>query len=87
MDLCFNCSDHSGGSTVNLVPFEKPQDVYSVVLKQVRETIERDSIVPDGEEPSDINIIAQHLKGKMNRKVRFAGHTLFWKRSRPSWSI
>ncbi|GAB5354656.1 hypothetical protein AAMO2058_000137600 [Amorphochlora amoebiformis] len=53
--------DEFGGSSVNLTPSDRPQDVYSAVLKLVLEKIDKEA-----EEGSEI---ARMLKGHVNRKV------------------
>ena len=57
---------------MNLMPAEKPQDVYSEVLTLVLDTIERDSLIPEDEEDPKIRkkgIYARYVQGHVNRKV------------------
>ncbi|CAB3979043.1 DNA-directed RNA polymerase, mitochondrial [Paramuricea clavata] len=53
--------DKYGGRQVNVLPSDRPEDVYSEVAKLVEKMCERDAA--NGEE------IAQHLVGKVSRKV------------------
>ncbi|CAN8068329.1 unnamed protein product [Agarophyton chilense] len=53
--------DVAGGEQVNLVPNERPQDVYSGVAKLVAEKVER--LAKEGDE------VAQVVRGKISRKV------------------
>mmetsp|Transcript_21467 Transcript_21467/g.31136 ORF Transcript_21467/g.31136 Transcript_21467/m.31136 type:complete len:959 (+) Transcript_21467:110-2986(+) len=64
--------DEPGGQAVNLLPAQKPQDVYSEVLGLVINAIERDCSI-DENHPDPLKqkrgINARLLKGKVDRKV------------------
>lgn len=57
--------DEIGGAAVNLIPAEKPQDIYQRVADLVAELVERD-ITSD---MAEVALIAQGWAGKVNRKV------------------
>jgi len=58
--------DEQGGSAVNLVPHEKPQDVYSTVLVKVLRKIEEDCLTSEG---TMNGRCARLVNGLVSRKV------------------
>lgn len=64
--------DKPGGQAVNLLPSERPQDVYSEVLNLVLQAIERDILIPEDEEDLKLRkkgVHARLIHGHVNRKV------------------
>lgn len=64
--------DRPGGQAVNLMPSEKPQDVYSEVLALVLKAIDKDVLIPEDEEDLKIRkkgVNARLIHGHVNRKV------------------
>lgn len=57
--------DAAGGAAVNLLPSDKPQDVYNGVLIRVKEKMAKDMYSDD----PDISMLATLLDGKITRKV------------------
>jgi DNA-directed RNA polymerase len=57
--------DYDGGKSVNLVPHEVPQDVYSSVLSKVLERLEKDQ----SDEKEELARKAMRLQGNVSRKV------------------
>ena len=57
--------DYGGGQAVNLIPSDKPQDVYTKVMHMVIDQLERDA--KDGEEEE--KELANLLRGHVTRKV------------------
>ena len=58
--------DYHGAMAVNLIPSEKPQDVYSKVLDIVLRTVNEDQ---ENEEDPEKQYLAQKLYGIIDRKV------------------
>jgi DNA-directed RNA polymerase len=61
--------DAQGGSAVNLVPHEKPQDVYSNVLTKVLQRIAADKEIPEDSLQALEGKCARMLDGYVSRKV------------------
>lgn len=62
--------DELGGSAVNLVPHEQPQDVYSNVLEKVLSKIDEDAHIPeDHPENAQAGKSARLIQGHVARKV------------------
>ena len=61
--------DEKGAKAVNLIPSNKPQDVYSEVLALVLKKIEEDSKIPEEKDESLAGRNARIVQGKINRKV------------------
>jgi DNA-directed RNA polymerase, mitochondrial len=64
--------DKPGGQAVNLLPSERPQDVYSEVLVLVLETLEKDILISPDEEIQALRKkgeCARLIYGKVDRKV------------------
>ena len=64
--------DKPGGRAVNLLPSDKPQDVYSEVLVLVLDAIEKDcEEIVDASKPADVKRqrCARTIRGKVDRKV------------------
>jgi DNA-directed RNA polymerase len=64
--------DKPGGQAVNLLPSERPQDVYSEVLTLVLNAIDRDILIAEDEEDLKLRkkgVNARLIHGHVNRKV------------------
>lgn len=64
--------DKPGGQAVNLMPSERPQDVYSEVLTLVLKAIDRDILIAEDEPDLHIRkkgVNARFIYGHVNRKV------------------
>ncbi len=67
--------DPIGGAAVNLIPADKPQDIYQLVADVVSKRIERDAIsgavfpAKEGQEPVKVADVALGWVGRVNRKV------------------
>jgi DNA-directed RNA polymerase len=70
--------DQHGGKEVNLVPGDKPGDVYTAVANNVRKAVERDAEAYDGKPIDDVRgrskdevqaYIAHKLKAQITRKL------------------
>ena len=60
--------DHLGAAAVNLVPAEKPQDVYSEIAALVDQKRSADAAAG--------LLVAQQLQGFVKRKVIFLGNVI-----------
>ncbi|KAJ1396312.1 mitochondrial single-subunit RNA polymerase, partial [Ochromonadaceae sp. CCMP2298] len=61
--------DELGAAAVNLVPHDKPQDVYSNVLDKVIEKVARDALIPLDDPNADVGVNARLVQDVVNRKV------------------
>lgn len=61
--------DAQGGSAVNLVPHEKPQDVYSSVLEKVILKVAEDIHIPENDQRALDGKCARLVHGLVSRKV------------------